>query len=64
MQNLRGILIKMCSEPVQQIYTRGSRLGLSLINSQHSLSTALLTALSCFPLLDCKRIVKVVLISQ
>ena len=48
---LKGILIKTCSEPMQRIYIRGSLLGRSLINSMHSLSTILLTALPCFPLL-------------
>ena len=64
MQTLRGIPIKMCSKHMQQIFSKGSLLGRFLIISMHYLSTIPLIALPCFPLLNCKRILQVVRISQ
>ena len=58
METLSRILIKTCSEPMQQIYNRVPA-GRSLITSMHSLSTTPLITLSRFPLLNCKRILQV-----
>ena len=58
METLRRILIKMCSEPMQRVYTRLPT-GRSLINSVHSLSTTPLITLTRFFLLNCKRILQV-----
>ena len=58
METLKHILIKMCSKPMQQIYTR-ALLGRSLISSMHSLSTTPLITLPRFLLLNCKRILRV-----
>ena len=59
METLKRTLIKMCSKPMQQIYTQGSLLGRSLISSLHSPSTTPLITLPHFPLLNCKRILQV-----
>ena len=64
MQTLRDILIKTCSKTMQRIYTRGSLQGRSLINSMHGPSTAPLTALPCFHLLNFKRLLQIVWIPQ
>ena len=66
MQILRGILIETCSKTMQQIYTKGSLQGRSLINSMHTPSTSAtpLIALPCFHLLNCERLLQVAWIPQ
>ena len=60
MQTLKGILIKTCSKTMQRIYTKGSLQGLFFVNSMHVPSTTPLIALTCFHLLNCKRLLQVV----
>ena len=48
------MLIKTCSKTMHRIYTIGSLLGRSLINSMHSPFTAPLIGLSCFSYLTAK----------
>ena len=64
MQAPRGILIKTWSKAMQRIYTKVSLQGRLLVNSMHAPSTTTLVMLPCFHLLDCKRLLQVVWISQ
>ena len=58
METLKRIVIKMCSKPMQRIYTMVPA-GAFVISSMHSLSTTPLITLPRFPLLNCKRILQV-----